>query len=369
MLRWAWKSLITQWASLISSTLGIASAFLLVIFFDAVFRGESTQIVAYIRHTKPDVWVMQNGVTNMHMASSFLWDWKAEKIATLPGVKQATPILYLNSPVHIGNRAWFSYIVGLTPQSTRGGPWKMHSGNAQPASGEAIIPSVIAEKMGLKLGDAIRITDHTLNVVGISEETFSMANSITFVSFDDLEDIISVSNTVSYVLVDAEPGVDPTALAQQIMHAVDKINAVPHDAFIESDFGMAMKMGVEIIALMSLIGAVLAGLLIAYTCFSLIVNKRRDLAIAKAVGMPNRALYVAVILQALIITEVGFAIAVICSFSLLPLINMLMPQVTLLVSADALIKTGGIAIAVAIVGSLIPAYRIARLEPAAVFKG
>lgn len=369
MLRWAWKSLVTQWTSLISSTLGIASAFLLVIFFDAVFTGESNQIVAYIRHTKPDVWVMQNGVTNMHMASSFMWDWKAEKIATLPGVKQATPILYLNSPVHIGNRAWFSYIVGLKPQSTRGGPWKMNSGSAQSLSGEAIIPRVIAEKMGLRLGDPIRITDHTLKVVGISEETFSMANSITFVSFDDLEDIISAANTVSYVLVDAEPGVDSSALAQQIMQAVDKINAMSHDAFIESDFGMAMKMGVEIIALMSMIGAVLACLLIAYTCFSLVANKRRDLAIAKAIGMPNRALYGAVILQALIITGVGFAIAVLFSLTLLPLINVLMPQVTLLVSTDALIKTGGIAITIAIIGSLIPTYRIAKLEPAAVFKG
>lgn len=369
MLYWAWKSLATQWASLISSTLGIASAFLLVIFFDAVFRGESNQIVAYIRHTKPDVWVMQNGVTNMHMASSFLWDWKAEKIATLPGVKQATPILYLNSPVQIGNRSWFSYIVGLKPQSSRGGPWKMLSGRAQPLSGEAIIPSVIAEKMGLTLGDSIRITDHVLKVVGISEGTFSMANSITFVFFDDLEDIISVSNTVSYVLVDAEPGVDPSSLAQQIMQSVDKINAMPHDAFIESDFGMAMKMGVEIIALMSTIGAVLAGLLIAYTCFTLIANKRRDLAIAKAVGMPNRALYGAVILQALIITGVGFAVAVLSSLTLLPIINMLVPQVTLIVSIEAFLKTGGIAIAVAIIGSLIPAYRVARLEPAAVFKG
>ena len=97
MLRWMLKSLWMQRLGVLSSAAAVAAAFLLVLFMDAVFRGESTQVVAYIRNTNPDVWVMQRGVSNMHMASSFIWDWKAEKVASLAGVKQVTPILYLNT--------------------------------------------------------------------------------------------------------------------------------------------------------------------------------------------------------------------------------------------------------------------------------
>lgn len=59
---WAWHSLWRQRAQLLGHVAGIAGAFLLALFFDAVFRGESQQIVSYPRHVQPDVWVMQKGV-------------------------------------------------------------------------------------------------------------------------------------------------------------------------------------------------------------------------------------------------------------------------------------------------------------------
>lgn len=81
MLRWAWKSLIIEPWYLLTSVSAIGGAFALVLFFEAVFAGESRQIVAYVRHSNADVWVMQRGVSNMHMATSFIWDWKADSIA------------------------------------------------------------------------------------------------------------------------------------------------------------------------------------------------------------------------------------------------------------------------------------------------
>ena len=93
MLNWTIKSLFSQRGSLIGSSIGIASAFILVIFFSAVWRGESEQIVAYPNKMKPEVWVMQKGVSNMHMAMSFVWDWKADVIRKMPEVKSVTAIL------------------------------------------------------------------------------------------------------------------------------------------------------------------------------------------------------------------------------------------------------------------------------------
>ncbi|HEX9625575.1 MAG TPA: hypothetical protein VGA00_01400 [Acidiferrobacterales bacterium] len=91
MWRWTWKSLLDEPLGLLGSAAGVASAFVLVIFFEGLFAGESGQIVSYLRHAGADVWVAQPGVSNMHMASSFVPDWKQAQIERIPGVRRVTP--------------------------------------------------------------------------------------------------------------------------------------------------------------------------------------------------------------------------------------------------------------------------------------
>lgn len=235
MLKWSWKSLLSQRGTLVGSALGIACAFLLVIFFGAVFRGESSQIVAYPANMKPDVWVMQRGVGNMHMAMSFVWDWKADRIRAMEDVNRVTPILYQATVVRMGDWESFAFIVGLLPDGKdRAGPWKMAAGRPIENPGEVVIPDVLSGLTGVGIGDSMAITDKRFNVVGLSAGTFSSANPIIFVSFSDLEDILSSTGTYSYLLVDAKEGVDPVALAERIRREVPKINALPHDELIRN---------------------------------------------------------------------------------------------------------------------------------------
>ncbi len=229
MFRWIIKTLWRQKGAVASSSTGVAFAFVLVVVMDAAFVGESNQIVAYIRHANADVWVMQRGVSNMHMATTFVWDWKTRRIAEMPGVKRATPILYVNTVVKAGGRNWFAYIIGLLPNNSRAGPWSMISGKSQPGPGEIILPYVLAEMTNLKLGDKAKIADTEFTISGFSDGTFSMANSIAFVNFADLENLISTSGTVSFILVDAIPGQDTNELAQRIEEEVDKVSAVPNE--------------------------------------------------------------------------------------------------------------------------------------------
>ena len=91
MLRWTWKSLLVEPWNLSASVAAIGGAFALVLFFEAVFAGESGQVVAYIEESDADVWVMQGGVSNMHMATSIVADWKGDRIARLDDVSKVTP--------------------------------------------------------------------------------------------------------------------------------------------------------------------------------------------------------------------------------------------------------------------------------------
>jgi putative ABC transport system permease protein len=361
MLHWMLKTLWQQKGSLFSSASGIAAAFVLVIVLDAAFVGESNQIVAYIRNVNPDVWVLQKGVSNMHMATTFVWDWKAKRVAALPGVKQATPILYVNTVVKAGNRNWFAYVVGLQPDSARAGPWDMVTGRALPYDGEIVLPGEIASITGVRLGGKATIADQTFTIVGFSQGAFSMANSIAFVSFSDL-------GTVSFILVDAEPGQNPEELAERIESSVDKVSAIPQDRFISNDFQIALLMGVEVISFMTIIGSSLAGLIVAFTVYTQVARRRRDLAIAKALGFRNHSLYVVVIMQSIIVTGLAVLIAFLAVSLLVPAISVAAPMVTLDVTSNALIRVSSIAFAVAILAALVPTYLVAKVDPVSAFK-
>lgn len=244
----------------------------------------------------------------------------------------------------------------------------MISGKSQPGPGEIILPYVLAEMTNLKLGDKAKIADTEFTISGFSDGTFSMANSIAFVNFADLENLISTSGTVSFILVDAIPGQDANELAQRIEEEVDKVSAVPNERFIQNDFQIAMLMGVEIVSFMTIIGSVLAALIVAFSAYSQVAKRRRELAIVKALGYKNQSLYMAVLLQTLIITVLALVIAILISTLLLPLLSTLVPQITLMVTPTALIRMSVIALLVAIIAALVPARIIANIDPLTAFK-
>ncbi len=368
MWRWTVKSLFATPLSLIASVAAVSGALMLAMLFDAVYAGEAGQVVAYLENADADVWVMQGGVSNMHMATSYLSDTKIDEVRDIEGVATVDGILYLNAVVTAGGKRWFSFIVGLDADAARAGPWQMSSGRSIPVSGEAVVPEVFAEMTGIELGDVVTITDHDFRVSGFSAGTFSMGNTIIFVSKDDLEDIMEVLDIVSFLLVKANPGIDPQHLADSINANVDKIHALPSDQFVVNDRAMVMQMGVETIALMTAIGGALAVLLVAFTIFSLVTRLHRELAVIKALGVTNASLYASVAAQAIFISLSGMVFATALALLLIPLTASLLPQVTLSLTPEAVARTAVASVVVALIASYIPARQVAAVDPLSAFQ-
>lgn len=367
MWRWTFRNLVRSPLTLTMSIAAAACAMLLAILFEAIYAGEARQVVAYLENADADVWVMQDGVSNMHMATSYLSDWKAHEVSNVDGVASVESILYLNTVIDAGGRKWFSFIVGLDPSSEGAGPWSMTAGRSMPGSGEAIVPDVFADMTGLSLGDSVSITDREFRVSGFSADTFSMGNTIIFVTKPDLEDVMSSLDIVSFMLVKAKPGIGPETLVRSIERSVTNVTALPTSQFVENDRTMVMQMGVETIALMSVIGGSLAMLLVAFTVYSEIARQHRELAVTKALGATNRMLYMSVTVQAITISLFSALAAVLLAFVLVPLTDALVPQVTLRVTGSAIERIAIVGVAVALIASLVPARRIASTDPVTAF--
>lgn len=369
MIRWGLRSLLADRASFLTSCCGVAVAFLLVLLIEGMFVGESSQIVSYLRHTHAQVWVMQDGVSNMHMASSFIRSDKLDEVRAVPGVTMATPILYVNSFVRAGNEENFSYIVGLPPDAKDGGPWRMAAGKPEPGSGEAVIPEVLGRKVGAGIGDEVTISGTALRVVGLTRDTFSMANPIVFVAFGQLEEILDTYDVVSYLLVVPDEGLSAIELAGRIREQVEDVSVVDRETFIANDYQLGMQMGGDLIAIMAVIAAIVGVLVVAWTIYSFIARHVRELAIAKAIGATNREIIASVLVQSVVLAVLGYALACIVAFALEPILRALAPEVAVKFAIASMVRAGIVATFVSVIAAIIPTVRVVRVDPAEVFNG
>lgn len=368
MIHLALKNLFLERARLLVSVGGVAAALFIVLLLEGVFAGSTEQLVAYLERSDADVWVMQEGVSNMHMSTSVLPSALEGSILGVPGVEGVTPILYASNPIQAKERRWFSYIVGLRHGAERGGPWAMQEGVAIPGPDQAVISDVLARKGGIDLGDSVTILGRQFRVAGLSKGTFSMANTVTFISYRDMEELLASPEVASYFLVRAQSGVAPEDLAEHIRQTVPGVNALTREAFTASDRSMSRQMGVEVIQVMSFIGFVVGVLVVGLTVYTATVRQAREYGIAKAVGAKNRQLLGVVMLQTLTIALLGLGLAVALAYLARPLVQVLVPEVPLAYPASGLVRLGLASLAIAALASLSPAYRISRVEPAMVFK-
>jgi putative ABC transport system permease protein len=173
---------------------------------------------------------------------------------------------------------------------------------------------------------------------------------------------------VNYVLVKAQPGVEAGLLAARIREQVEGVEAIPTSRFLANDFGMVMQMGVQLIGLMTGISSSLAALLIAFTLYVHTIHQRRELAILKAVGFPDRSLYLSVMVQAFVLCAAGFIVAVALAHLVTWLTAHFAPQITMRVSANVLVKVAAGGFGVALVATFVPAWQVARVDPQSAFQ-
>ncbi len=74
-------------------------------------------------------------------------------------------------------------------------------------------------------------------------------------------------------------------------------------------------------------------------------------------------------MQTVATTGLGYLLALAVAMGATPLIGRLVPEVTFLVAPGSLLRLGGVAIGVALVAALVPAYLVAKVDPASAFKG
>lgn len=353
---------------LIVSVGGLAVAVVLIMLLNGVFAGTESQVTAYIRESPDaDVWAMQSGVNNMHMATSSLPADLARRLTRVPGVRGVSRIQYMTATLKLAGERQFTYLVGFDPTARAGGPWKMAEGTSQLRPGQVVLDETLAAKRGLRVGDQVSILGRRFRVAGLSAETFSLASTFTFIRDDDFTRITRIPGRVSFLLIDADR---PAAqVARSIKDRLPAVNALPRADMVESEAGLIRQMGIDLVNIMAIIGFIIGALIVGLTVYTLTVQRTRDFGILKAVGAGRWRLYRIVLEQSALCVLLGFAAGVLLSYGLSALIEAWFPELKIVYSRGLLIQAALALIIMGLVASYMPARRVAGLDPAGVFGG
>lgn len=370
MLNLAWRNLAQNRIRLLISAGGVGLALTLVLALDAVVNGVEHQLAAYIERSGAEVWVAQQGVRNLHMVASTLPAGAAEQVAVVKGVASVTPLLYTTQSVQMGRDSRLSYVFGLPQNARAGGPWKVVEGQALPAPGEAVVDSQQAKDSRVKLGDSVRVFGRRFKVVGFSQGSSSLTNSVTFISSEDFARLRRTGSNPSFLLVKVQPGTSPQIVASRIERQVAKVSALSSTEFAQQERKVVKDMGADAINLMNLVAFLIGLSVLALTVYTATLSRRAEFGVLKAIGADTGQLVTTVLAQALYSVVLGLLLAGVFSFLVLPL---LLPwlgfNLPLQPTLASVLKVSLVALGIGGLAAIIPVIQIAGLDPAIVFRG
>ena len=347
------------------TVIGVATALLLVLVLRGIFAGAIDQVTRYIRTSPAEVFVSQDGVKTMHMSASALPTDAAAQVRSVAGVAWVTPIGFASGSVSGPQGRQLSYLIGYDTATGRGGPADVVAGRP-PGVGEAVVDERAAAGLGVGLGDYVNVLGVRLQVVGLSSGGSSITNTTVYVAQPEFAKIRG--SHPSYLLVGTVTSADSGSVADRIRRAVPTVTVQTRAEFAASEARIVTDMSADLLRLMSTIGLLIALAVIALGLMTATLSRIREYAVLKALGATSIRLAGGVTVQVLWTVALASLLATALAQLLSWTLPLLAPNVTISITAGAVVRTALGALFVGLLAALWPLRRVATLDAATAFR-
>jgi putative ABC transport system permease protein len=327
----------------LATVVGVGLLLTIVLVMNGIYRGNIADGVWLIEHTATDLWVVEKGRGGPFNESSRLPldTWKS--VAASPGVAQASPFISYAAQRELGGASQQITVIGYDILGGLGGPGRLVRGRA---IGALHYEMVADEKLGLGLGERVRLGEHDYTVVGITREAVDGAgNPLVYLSLPDAQDVqyqqdnralvaaraastrrleragylpeqaakllplvAASTDTINAVLVKLAPGAELETVRGHIrdwLHLNVYTSADQRDLMLE---GRLRRMS-GVLGLFRALLVVVSIVIIALIVYVLTIEKIRSIATLKLIGAPNRVIVRLIMEQSLALTVASFGFA------------------------------------------------------------
>ena len=277
------------------------------------------------------------------------------------------PKLYINTKVN-GTSVM---VVGVEPQEEIKIKtwWRVGEGEYLDHTDQALVGAVVAELLGLSIGDPVALNGADITVAGILEETGSDEDYQVFVPLETLQKAFDKEGLISSMDIRALCNACPVVMiADDINNSIPGVRAIAVQQVASAEVEMMGRINRFMLALAGITLAV--GLFGVGNTMMRSVNERiKDIGIMRAVGASHNQIMKVFIYQAIVIGIVGGVFGYLAG----TLLAYALGPVLFGVSSISLVPQYfplalGIAIGVAVIATVYPAFRAARIKVADSFR-
>jgi putative ABC transport system permease protein len=299
------------------------------------------------------------------MSQSALPAETVDAVRDVDGVKWAEGLRYTTAAVEAGNDRRLTYVFGYDTVTGRIGPRHIAEGRA-PGAGEIVVDATAAGELGVGVGDTVSVLGETFRISGLSTNGTNIVNTTVFVRTEDFANMRGTS--FAYVLAGAEPGVDADELAQRVANALPDTTVQTRAEFVRQEARIVRDMAADVMAIMSIIGFLIALAVVGLTLFTATLGKLGEYGVVKALGAGSGRLAGTVAAQAAWSVALGLIVAVVLSVAVGAAIGALTPNVEVLIETGSVLRTGLGALVIGGIAALLPLRRVVRVDPATAFR-
>lgn len=373
MLKTAFRFILFDKAKSIGALSGVVIAVFLIGQQSGIFIFLTDAMSALVRNNSQYIWVVDPKTTNVNAMAPI--DIRlGRELESIPGVKKAYPILIAGGQAKFPNGISSGVtLIGVQAPAFAGGPWNLKIGQPQQLLQEGAVITDYFDRKSLGLsnvGDYFEINGKKVFIAGQTKGVRAFGAPVyTFTTIERARALSRQSPfKASAFLIEWERSHDSTAIISSINQNLIGVRAWASKDFTASTVGTVLRSsGIAISFGTLILFALISGfVIIGLTLYSATVDRIRDYGTLKAIGATNGYIRRLILTQALVFALVGFAIG----FGLVTAFRLGVANVGTLFSFQPwmvlafFILTLGIAAG----GTLFAIRRIAKLEPASVFR-
>ncbi len=374
MIKTALKFIIYDKAKSFGALFGVIISIFLVGQQSGIFIFLTNAMCALAKNNPQYIWVVDNTTTNVN-ALALLDVRIGNELSSIRGVKNVHPIVIAAGSAKFadGTTAGIS-LIGTQAPTFAGGPWNLFAGNKKDLLQEGAVSTDFFDKKalgGAELGTYFEINGKKVFVAVQTKGVRAFGGGVY--TFTTLERARFLSNVSPYkasaFLIEKSNDISEEQLIAQINKNINGVRAWKANELATSSIitvlkssGIAFSFGTLIIFAL-IVGFVIIGL----TLYSAAIDRIKDYGTLKAIGANNNYIRKLILTQSLIISAVGFVLAM----GLIEGFRNGIANAGTLFNYPWYIRVSFlvVTIIIAITGSLFAIRRITKLEPAQVFRG
>jgi putative ABC transport system permease protein len=270
------------------------------------------------------------------------------RVASSPGIVAAAPLACTATTVRDGASRRNATAFGA-PEHGPGMP-RVSVGRAPSTPDEVAVSSTL----GRHVGEDLQVGTHTLRIVGIVPNSTALAK---------MPNLFLTTEGLQQLAYNGQPIITSIGIIGTPRQLPNGYQTVDRAAGV-NDLMRPVKVAVGSITIVAVLLWIVAVLIIGSMVYLSALERLRDFAVFKAIGVPARSILAGLALQAVVVALLAAVLGVILSRLLAPLFPM-----TVVVPASAYMALPVVAIVIGLLASLAGLRRAVSVDPALAFGG